>query len=131
MIDLILTTFDWVPEKPRGYVRDIRVRWALEEAELPYRVKSTPFRARGAEHFAHQPFGQVPYWDGSVRTSSSRPGSSTWSRCWQDATGWPGPSPSPTYSWRMCCALSIGSTSWRDIPPVVIMSRAPRRAHPS
>jgi len=60
MVDLILTTFDWVPETPRGYVRDIRVRWALEEAGLPYRVKSTPFRARGAEHFAHQPFGQVP-----------------------------------------------------------------------
>lgn len=38
MTDLILTTFDWVPETPRGYVRDIRVRWALEEAGLPYRV---------------------------------------------------------------------------------------------
>ena len=50
MVDLILTTFDWVPETPRGYVRDIRVRWALEEAGLPYRVKSTPFRPRGAEH---------------------------------------------------------------------------------
>lgn len=35
MGDLILTTFDWVPEMPRGYVRDLRVRWALEEAGLP------------------------------------------------------------------------------------------------
>ena len=61
MGDLILTTFDWVPETPRGYVRDIRVRWALEEAGLPYRVKSVPFGARNAEHFAHQPFGQVPW----------------------------------------------------------------------
>jgi glutathione S-transferase len=61
MADLILTTFDWVPEMPRGYVRDIRVRWALEEAELPYRVESVPFRARNAEHFSHQPFGQVPW----------------------------------------------------------------------
>lgn len=61
MTDLIRTTFDWVPEAPRGYVRDIRVRWALEEAGLPYRVKSVPFRARGAEHFSHQPFGQVPW----------------------------------------------------------------------
>jgi glutathione S-transferase len=61
MIDLILTTFDWVPETPRGYVRDLRVRWALEEAGLPYRVESTPFRPRGAEHFSHQPFGQVPW----------------------------------------------------------------------
>ena len=61
MADLILTTFDWVPETPRGYVRDIRVRWALEEAGLPYHIKSVPFRARGAEHFSHQPFGQVPW----------------------------------------------------------------------
>lgn len=61
MADLILHTFDWVPEVPRGYVRDLRVRWALEEARLPYSVKSTPFQDRGAEHFAHQPFGQVPW----------------------------------------------------------------------
>jgi len=61
MADLVLTTFDWVPEMPRGYVRDIRVRWALEEAGLPYRVASVPFRDRKAGHFSHQPFGQVPW----------------------------------------------------------------------
>ena len=61
MSELILTTYDWVPEPPRGFVRDLRVRWALEEAGLPYRVESTPFRERGAEHFAAQPFGQVPW----------------------------------------------------------------------
>jgi glutathione S-transferase len=59
--DLILTTFDWVPETPRGFVRDLRVRWALEEAGLPYRVESVPFRDRGTHHFSHQPFGQVPW----------------------------------------------------------------------
>jgi len=61
MGDLILTTFDWVPEAPRGYVRDLRVRWALEEAALPYRVETVPFRDRNAEHLAHQPFGQAPW----------------------------------------------------------------------
>ncbi|SFN74462.1 glutathione S-transferase family protein [Nitrosospira briensis] len=61
MAELILTTFDWVPELPRGYVRDLRVRWALEEAALPYRVESTPFRDRSAKHFANQPFGQAPW----------------------------------------------------------------------
>jgi glutathione S-transferase len=61
MGDLILTTYDWVPDMPRGFVRDVRVRWALEEAGLPYRVESTPFRDRGPEHFAHQPFGQTPW----------------------------------------------------------------------
>jgi glutathione S-transferase len=61
MGELVLTTFDWVPELPRGYVRDLRVRWALEEAGLPYRVESVPFGDRDAGHFAHQPFGQVPW----------------------------------------------------------------------
>lgn len=61
MTDLILTTFDWVPKAPRGYVRDLRVRWALEEAGSPYRIESTPFRDRQPLHFAHQPFGQVPW----------------------------------------------------------------------
>lgn len=59
--DLTLFTFDWVPEPPRGFVRDLRVRWALEEAALPYRVASLPFGPREAAHFTHQPFGQVPW----------------------------------------------------------------------
>src|SRR3954462_8957665 len=59
--ELVLTTFDWVPEMPRGFVRDVRVRWALEEAGLPYRVESVPFHDRDADHFAHQPVGQVPW----------------------------------------------------------------------
>ena len=67
MADLILTTYDWVPVTPRGSVRDLRVRWALEEARLPYRVESIPFQDRGPAHLAHQPFGQVPWLtDGDV-----------------------------------------------------------------
>ncbi len=61
MSELVLTTFDWVPELPRGFVRDVRIRWALEEAELPYRVATVPFADRGPSHFEHQPFGQVPW----------------------------------------------------------------------
>jgi len=61
MADLTITTFDWIPEMRRGFVRDLRVRWALEEAGLPYRVASVPFGDRKAAHFAHQPFGQVPW----------------------------------------------------------------------
>jgi glutathione S-transferase len=61
MADLTLMTFDWVPEPPRGFVRDLRVRWALEEAGLPYRVAGVPFSDRNAEHLVHQPFGQVPW----------------------------------------------------------------------
>ena len=61
MGELILTTFKWVPEPPRGYVRDIRVRWALEEAGLPYRVESVPFGDHKLGPLTHQPFGQVPW----------------------------------------------------------------------
>ncbi|CAK7255000.1 MULTISPECIES: glutathione S-transferase family protein [unclassified Shinella] len=61
MADFVVTTFDWVPKTPRGLVRDLRVRWALEEAGLPYRVESVPFGDRKAGHLAHQPFGQVPW----------------------------------------------------------------------
>jgi glutathione S-transferase len=61
MGDLILTTFDWVPEPPRGFVRDIRVRWALEEAGLPYRVESVPFGDHKVAPPPQQPFGQVPW----------------------------------------------------------------------
>jgi glutathione S-transferase len=58
---LTLWTYDWVPEGPRGHVRDIRLRWACEEAGLDYEVRSVSFHHRGAEHFARQPFGQVPF----------------------------------------------------------------------
>lgn len=60
MPDLTLYTFDWVPPPPRGFVRDLRVRWALEEAALPYRVAGVP-GDKGPAHLAHQPFGQVPW----------------------------------------------------------------------
>lgn len=61
MKNLTITTFAWVPELPRGYVRDIRIRWALEEAALPYSLASVPFDERGKQHFVNQPFGQVPW----------------------------------------------------------------------
>lgn len=61
MADFTITTFDWVPEFPRGYVRDLRARWALEEAGLSYDVQSVPFDGRKARHLEHQPFGQVPW----------------------------------------------------------------------
>lgn len=60
---LTIWTYDWVPEGPRGFVRDLRLRWACEEAGLPYAVRTVAFDERGAEHFARQPFGQVPFLD--------------------------------------------------------------------
>ncbi len=68
-----VSAFKWVPPFAEGHVRDLRVRWALEEAGLPYEAvlidqdgKNTP------EYRAWQPFGQVPaYRDGEVELFES------------------------------------------------------------
>ncbi len=57
-----VTAYRWVPEMARGFVKDMRVRWALEEIGLPYRVRLVGgvFGQKSPEHLADQPFGQVP-----------------------------------------------------------------------
>lgn len=68
-------TLDWVPEMPRGFVRDIRLRWACEEAEIPYRVRTVAFEDRATNHLDRQPFGQVPMLeDGDLRLFESGAG---------------------------------------------------------
>jgi glutathione S-transferase len=61
MSGLTIWTYDWVPEGPRGFVRDLRLRWACEEADLVYDVRTIPFDGRQTNHLARQPFGQVPF----------------------------------------------------------------------
>ena len=63
-----VSAFKWVPPFARGLVRDLRVRWALEEAGLPYRARLIDFDDREtAAYRALQPFGQVPvYRDGEL-----------------------------------------------------------------
>lgn len=58
---LILHTLDWVPPGPRGFVRDLRLRWAAEEAGLAYEVRTVAFDDRETNHLDRQPFGQVPF----------------------------------------------------------------------
>jgi glutathione S-transferase len=56
-----VTAFRWVPDFAKGLVRDLRIRWALEEVSRPYRVRLLDvMKARPAEYFLEQPFGQVP-----------------------------------------------------------------------
>ena len=43
MNELIIWTYDWVPKGPRGFVRDLRLRWACEEAGRPYTVRTVAF----------------------------------------------------------------------------------------
>lgn len=61
MSDLTIWTLDWVPEGPRGFVRDLRLRWACEEAGLAYSVRTISFDDRETNHLERQPFGQVPF----------------------------------------------------------------------
>ena len=75
MSELIIWTYDWVPKGPRGFVRDLRLRWACEEAELPYTVRTVPFDGRETNHLTHQPFGQVPFLsDGELQIFESGAG---------------------------------------------------------
>jgi glutathione S-transferase len=58
---ITISAFKWVPEFAQGQVRDLRARWAVEEAGLPYK---THLLEQGdqdkPEYRVLQPFGQVP-----------------------------------------------------------------------
>ena len=68
-----VTAFRWVPPFAQGSVRDIRVRWALEEAGLGYDDRLIGFEDQATPAYrARQPFGQVPaYSDGKVEMFES------------------------------------------------------------
>ena len=58
---ITVSAFKWVPPFAQGLVRDLRVRWALEEAGLPYQARLIgPDDQASAGYRALQPFGQVP-----------------------------------------------------------------------
>ena len=58
---ITVTAFKWVPPFAEGLVRDLRVRWALEEAGIPYQAKLLGEDDKeAAEYRAVQPWGQVP-----------------------------------------------------------------------
>lgn len=71
--EIEITALKWVPEPAHGLVRDMRVRWALEEAGLAYRERLLEFLGeRSPEDLAEQPFGQVPaYREGDVHLFES------------------------------------------------------------
>ncbi|HET9864412.1 MAG TPA: glutathione S-transferase family protein [Steroidobacteraceae bacterium] len=64
MSTIRITAFKWVPPFAQGLVRDLRVRWALEEAGLRYEEKLLgPGEQNSPQHRAVQPFGQVPVYE--------------------------------------------------------------------
>jgi glutathione S-transferase len=68
-----ITAFRWVPDFAAGLVRDLRIRWALEEIGRPYRIRLLDaLNPRPANYFLEQPFGQVPaYRDDEVQLFES------------------------------------------------------------
>ncbi|CDN50811.1 glutathione S-transferase family protein [Neorhizobium galegae] len=65
---ITITAFEQSPDRGKGLARDMRVRWALEEAGQPYDVRLLSFKAmKEPAHLALQPFGQIPtYEDGDL-----------------------------------------------------------------
>jgi len=61
---ITITAFERSPDGGKGLARDTRVRWALEEANLPYEVRLVSFSAmKEPAHLAIHPFGQIPTYE--------------------------------------------------------------------
>lgn len=61
MSKLVVWGFSFVPPVAQGLVRDLRVRWALEEAGLAYASKWIPVDERKSDTWRRKhPFGMVP-----------------------------------------------------------------------
>ena len=59
-----ITAFESLPDRGRGLARDMRVRWALEEAAQPYDVRLLSFSdMKQPAHLALHPFGQIPTYE--------------------------------------------------------------------
>lgn len=67
-----ITAFEWVPDFARGFVRDLRPRWACEEAGIAYRERLISAVERPEWYSAEQPWSQVPAMrDGDIRLFES------------------------------------------------------------
>jgi glutathione S-transferase len=61
---ITISAFKWVPPFAQGQVRDLRARWALEEAGLPYDAMLIDADDQASAGYrARQPFGQVPIFE--------------------------------------------------------------------
>jgi glutathione S-transferase len=62
---ITISAFKWVPPFAQGQVRDLRARWALEEAGLAYRTMLLEGKEDqdSAAYRARQPFGKVPMFE--------------------------------------------------------------------
>jgi hypothetical protein len=79
---ITISAFKWVPVFAQGQVRDLRARWALEEAGLSYRARLLEQGDQNKpEYRALQPFGQVPISFTLRRGGRNCGGPVPWSSC--------------------------------------------------
>ena len=71
---IAVTAFKWVPPFAQGLVRDLRVRWALEEAGLPYRERLIGLADQGAAELPRAPALRAGAGDGGRRARAVRVG---------------------------------------------------------
>ena len=65
--EIEITGYRWVPSFAHGFVRDLRPRWACEEAGIPYRERLIDVQDKPADFGTEQPWSQVPVMrDGGV-----------------------------------------------------------------
>jgi glutathione S-transferase len=68
MHKITVSGFRWAPPFAQGLVRDLRVRWALEEAGLAYEPRLIDFQDLNSQSYrAQQPFGMVPAFEADGR----------------------------------------------------------------
>ena len=75
---ITVSAFKWVPDFAKGYVRDLRVRWALEEAGLPYRTRlletgSAPFKCRAGSRYLYVDEQGHVHWCSQTRSHGGIP----------------------------------------------------------
>lgn len=69
---LAIYAYKWVPRRAQGYVRDLRPRWACEEAGIAYREELIDVLDKPSGYFEEQPWGQVPaLLDGDIHVFES------------------------------------------------------------
>jgi glutathione S-transferase len=61
---IVITAFERSPDGGMGLARDTRVRWALEEVNVPYEVRLVSLRAKAEPaHLRVHPFGLIPTYE--------------------------------------------------------------------
>jgi len=83
---ITISAFKKVPEFAQGQVRDLRARWALEEAGLPYKTRLLKQGDQDKQDYrALQPLGRYPYSRKTASCSSNRSHCALYRRAQRDA----------------------------------------------